>query len=522
MVQKDVAQFWRFRAIYLFVFVIVMLADGMQGTHLFTLYSNYNYNVASLYASGFLAGTISSLFMGPIIDKCGRRRTAIVYCVLEIGINVLEQYKCFYGLLFSRIVGGITNNILFTVFESWVVTEHRARGFPEEKIEVILRDSVIASNLSAIVSGVISHHLASHFGTVGPFQGAVCCTFLALIFIYIFWGENYGFSVPEEKNIYEVLKDGIHIVASDTNILRIGLIQGLTEGTLQTFIFLWCPTLLQKTSMTSFSHRNDIIASNFVDYNLEPAYGLIFGIFMTSGVLGGLVQPVICKILMKYLEQLNTFESISVPSLILSSDGESLDDSGSYDSKSNISRNSANSSSLNNSCTRSKKDEIRLTAVKIQSALCFLVSSILLAVPIFLQERSKWSFTFSLLAFLFYEFLIGMYLPCQGTLRSIYLPGKAVCTIMTLLRVVVNIIVAIGVYLTNFMPLETVLVICAIALALAAIIQISLIHNGQLMPARTQYPEKIRVHSITSIIIEDDFSIENEYYNGNAVKQKSD
>ena len=68
-----------------------------------------------------------------------------------------------------------------------------------------MRDSVAASNVSAIASGVIAHHLAEHFGSVGPFQGAVCCTALALFLVFYFWDENYGLVSSGEKNIVEIL-----------------------------------------------------------------------------------------------------------------------------------------------------------------------------------------------------------------------------------------------------------------------------------------------------------------------------
>ena len=71
---------------------------------------------------------------------------------------------------------------------------------------MILRDGVVASNVSAIASGVIAHYLADHFGSVGPFQGAVCCTAMALLLVFHFWDENYGLVSPGEKNIVEILR----------------------------------------------------------------------------------------------------------------------------------------------------------------------------------------------------------------------------------------------------------------------------------------------------------------------------
>ena len=141
---------------------------------------------------GFASGAVTSIFTGAIVDGIGRKKAVLIYCILEIFINYLEQYPIFLFLVISRVVGGITTNLLFTVFETWLVTEHRRRHFEEEKLQIILRDSNIVSNLAAILSGYIAHGLASAYGPVGPFEGAVGFTMLALLIVASIWCENYG------------------------------------------------------------------------------------------------------------------------------------------------------------------------------------------------------------------------------------------------------------------------------------------------------------------------------------------
>ena len=160
------------------------------------LYEGYGFSVASLYALGFLTGAVTTPLTGSLVDKFGRKWSAIIYCVLEISINQLEQYPMLWGLIISRMVGGITTNLLSTVFEAWLDTEYRKRNLPEEKYEIIMRDSVIVSNLAAIASGYLAHVLAESYGPVGPFKGAVTCTSLALIVVATLWTENYGTQKP--------------------------------------------------------------------------------------------------------------------------------------------------------------------------------------------------------------------------------------------------------------------------------------------------------------------------------------
>jgi len=125
-------EFNKFRWSYLSVYLVIMLADWMQGTHMYTLYLSYNVNISALFLTGFLSGAIFAPFLGSLVDKFGRKRSCIVYCVLEVIINWLEHYNSFGLLLLGRVLGGVSTNLLFSAFESWMTTEHRKKGFPEE------------------------------------------------------------------------------------------------------------------------------------------------------------------------------------------------------------------------------------------------------------------------------------------------------------------------------------------------------------------------------------------------------
>lgn len=125
-------EFNAFRKEYILVYMVIMLADWMQGTHMYTLYLSYNVNISALFLTGFLSGAIFAPFLGSFVDKFGRKRSCIVYCVLEIIINTLEHSQNFIVLLIGRILGGISTNLLFSAFESWMTTEHRKKGFPDE------------------------------------------------------------------------------------------------------------------------------------------------------------------------------------------------------------------------------------------------------------------------------------------------------------------------------------------------------------------------------------------------------
>ena len=77
-------------------------------------------------------------------------------------------------------------------------------------------------------------------------------------------------------------------ILENPNISCLGLIHGFTEGSLQTFVFLWSPVLQSLSS-------NSLSSVPGIDINGEPEYGLIFGSYMLFGVLGGYTKPWLVK-----------------------------------------------------------------------------------------------------------------------------------------------------------------------------------------------------------------------------------
>mmetsp|Transcript_1361 Transcript_1361/g.1678 ORF Transcript_1361/g.1678 Transcript_1361/m.1678 type:complete len:547 (-) Transcript_1361:178-1818(-) len=438
--------FMSFRLQYLVVFAAIMLADGLQGTHLYVLYEGYGYSVASLYALGFAAGGITSLFTGAIVDKIGRKSAVVVYCILEIFINYLEQYPVFAYLVVSRVIGGITTNLLFTVFEAWLVTEHRKRQFQEEQLVIILRDANMVSNGAAIISGYTAHCLATAFGPVGPFEGAVTVTFVALLIVATIWNENYG-NEGSDGSVHSMrdhLKSAYKTITEDKTIACIGIIHGLTEGSIQTFVFLWSPmlSLVASTSLPSIPG---------LDTNGEPAYGLVFGAFMLSGVLGGYAEPK----LRKTIE--NKISSLLILSphhqLVLQEDNDNTD----------------------NTTPTNDNDQMQKFTVHVLCVCCYLCSALLFFTPCVVNKSNPYTFAIVLSSFLLFEVLIGIFVPLEGVVRSIYMPNESMCSIMTMLRFITNFAVTFGVIFTKFIPMTWSFFILSLMMLLAAIIQLSFI-----------------------------------------------
>jgi len=270
-------KFYAFRQKYAIVYSVIMLADWMQGTHMYTLYMSYGVNISALFLTGFLSGGIFAPFLGSFVDKFGRKRSCIIYCLLEISINVMEGYQNFTVLLLGRIMGGVSTNLLFSAFESWMTTEHRKQGFPEEWLSRTYSMCSIINGTTAILAGIVAQLLEDALGHIGPFHGAVGLTTLALLLI-LGWEENYGEEHKgdhKKSSLAHQFVEGWRQTISDSRIWRIGLTQALSEGAMYTFVFMWVPTLL----------------------SLSPPGGVptgcVFSSLMMSITMGGLCYPVL-------------------------------------------------------------------------------------------------------------------------------------------------------------------------------------------------------------------------------------
>jgi MFS transporter, MFS domain-containing protein family, molybdate-anion transporter len=278
-------EFHAFKRKYMVVYAVVMLADWMQGTHMYTLYTSYGVNVSALFLTGFLSGGLFAPFLGSFVDKFGRKRSCIVYCLLEIAINIMEGYHNFTILMIGRVMGGVSTNLLFSAFESWLTTEHRKQGFPDEWLSRIYSQCSVVNGSTAVLAGIVAQVLEDYLGHIGPFHGAVGLTAIALLLI-LGWEENYG----EERagdhtksSLTHQFVEGWKTTISNSNVWKIGLTQALSEGAMYTFVFMWVPTLL----------------------SLDPPGGVptgcVFSALMMAITIGGLMYPPLQAFVTSYI-----------------------------------------------------------------------------------------------------------------------------------------------------------------------------------------------------------------------------
>jgi MFS transporter, MFS domain-containing protein family, molybdate-anion transporter len=409
-------EFHSFRFSYISVYIVIMLADWMQGTHMYTLYLSYEVNISALFLTGFLSGAIFAPFLGSFVDKYGRKRSCIVYCILEVIINVMEHFDNFTVLLIGRVLGGISTNLLFSAFESWMTTEHRKRGYPESWLGSTYSHASIANGATAILAGLVAQALEDAFGHIGPFQGAIALTVLALILI-LNWEENYGEDGHAQQStnrdssssstLVNQFLDGWRATISDSRIWRIGLTQAFSEGAMYTFVFMWVPTLLK----------------------MDPVDGLptgcVFSSLMMAITMGGLIFPVLHGAI-SWLTQTDSASELCA-ALVYFVAGLSM--------------------TIPAYCVGSSGAD----------GLCF---------------------EYVIASFLVVEFCVGLFMPVAGTLRSKYVPDALQGAILNIFRLPLNAVVVAGTYATDIFPTAVVYRFVSGSFVLAAALQITMVPIG--------------------------------------------
>lgn len=81
---------------FLFLHFFIKLADWLQGTNMFTLYTSYGVDPGILFMTGFITSAICSTFLGHWVDKYGRKMGCLIYCALEVVIQVRSKGAIFF------------------------------------------------------------------------------------------------------------------------------------------------------------------------------------------------------------------------------------------------------------------------------------------------------------------------------------------------------------------------------------------------------------------------------------------
>lgn len=158
-----------------------------QGPFLYSLYREEHgvpsSLVSTLFTTGFVSGAVSAYFTGSLADKYGRKAACLFFCGAYAASCLLTTVPSVPLLFAGRILGGISTSLLFSVFESWMVTDFHNRELGKKGGDLSRTFGLMSTlnSVVAIVSGVFSEWIVSVSGTrKSPF--AVSAVLLGVAF----------------------------------------------------------------------------------------------------------------------------------------------------------------------------------------------------------------------------------------------------------------------------------------------------------------------------------------------------
>jgi MFS family permease len=280
----------RFQRLYLPGFLLAMLADWLQGPFVYALYQGYGIDREHngyLFVAGFGASAVFGTVVGSFADKFGRRRFALLYCLIYFGHCATKHWGTFGVLLLGRVLGGISTSLLFSVFDSWLVSESQREGFTGEQLGNTFSLAYFGSSIAAIAAGQLGEIVANLYplteigggmyygGYVTPFDLANVVLVVCMLYISSRWSENYGegqSSGQTGSNFGKVMG----VILEDKRILLCGLICSSFESSMFIFVFNWTPCLMEEGQPA-------------------PPFGHIFTGFMVFCLLGTRIYSYLAK-----------------------------------------------------------------------------------------------------------------------------------------------------------------------------------------------------------------------------------
>lgn len=283
-------EFKKFMWTYLTVWYIAVAADWLQGPYVYALYAAYGFpshKIAELFVAGFGASMVFGTFVGSLADSWGRKRCCILYCILYILSCMTKHFNNYGILMVGRVTGGIATSLLFSCFETWMVSEHVSRGFPNKLLKYMFTMMFFGMYVTAIFSGIIAQFLVDVFpmrevhsgltfhvgGYNTPFDLAILCLVICIIPLVTTWGENHGSSSSSEGSSFG-LGQAVTALFTNWRIASMGVVVSAFEGSMFAFVFNWTPALESKI--------------------MPPPHGLIFALFMMACMCGASVFSLFC------------------------------------------------------------------------------------------------------------------------------------------------------------------------------------------------------------------------------------
>lgn len=177
----------KFRHTFLSIYLLVMSSEWLSGPYLYALLRDDRGLpepvVVGLYATAYTSAAVSALGAGFLADRYGRRKACLAQCLIHscACLTVVFGGDCLPVLFLGRVLAGTALTLLWTVFESWMVTEWNARGLDRGGAEgghgglsEMFGVMTTTNCMAAIVGGLFGHCMVSVMGSkTWPFWAGI-------------------------------------------------------------------------------------------------------------------------------------------------------------------------------------------------------------------------------------------------------------------------------------------------------------------------------------------------------------
>ena len=422
--------FASFQKLYLAAYLCMVAGDWMQGPYVYALYDSYGFSqqaIAVLFVAGFGSSMIFGTVVGSFADKLGRKKFALVYVAAYIMSCLTKHFNSFPVLLLGRFLGGISTSLLFSVFDAWMINEHNSRGFDPALLSDTFTKAIFTNSVVAIASGLVANAAASlsplaRFSSEGsltkPFQAAFTAGDGSIMM--------GGFCAPFDLAIAILLVGGSIIFHYWGE--NYGARSDSSGGEAESFSAI-------KNGIAAVKNDEKILLCGLISSLFEGS--MYAFVFMWTPALQG--------------------AGASGGHRLLS--GDDGDDEG-------LPFGLIFATFMVCCMAGSSVFGIFVKTMQVQDigTKAFLIAAAALFVPVITADT-----TFIFLAFLVFEFTVGLYFPTMGTLKSSIVPEKMRSTIYNIYRIPLNVIV-LTVLLTS-MSISTTFLCCSVMLAVAAYCQ---------------------------------------------------
>ncbi len=272
--------FAAFQYRYLATYWLCTFSDWLKGPYVYALYEYYGFSSRQITVL-FVGGFVSSLFFGTVVgswsDRLGRKFMCLVFCGVYALSALTKPINSFWALFAGRLMSGVATSLLFTAFESWMVSEHKHRGYSEQLLTNTFSKATLGNGIAAIFAGLVAQSAATCCGYAAPFLVAVPCLAVAALLI-LPWRENYG---NTDTKALESLRDGWAAMRREPSLIALGACESLFETTIYVWVFYWTPA---------------IATARAADGSSLVPLGLLFSGYMAAFMIGGGIPDMVSNV----------------------------------------------------------------------------------------------------------------------------------------------------------------------------------------------------------------------------------